>query len=132
VVGILAYYARGREFNSRTVQTFVCRNISVSIGSGFRQSNNLKTIAKLERYKMYGIDTSRDKSCDFDLVSFTSCLTLTAKLSLSIDKIYFLTFKQFTITIATTMLHCLPNCFRYLCDDDEFRYRFALKRCCFA
>jgi hypothetical protein len=24
VVGILAYYARGRGFDSRTVQTFVC------------------------------------------------------------------------------------------------------------
>jgi hypothetical protein len=26
-----------------------------------------KTIAKLEKYQMYGIDTSRDKSHDFDL-----------------------------------------------------------------
>jgi hypothetical protein len=39
---------------------------------GLRQSNNLKTIAKLEKYKMYGIDTSRDKSRDFDIVSLTS------------------------------------------------------------
>jgi hypothetical protein len=30
-----------------------------------RQSN-LKTIVKLEKYKIYGIDTSRDKSRDFD------------------------------------------------------------------
>jgi hypothetical protein len=37
-----------------------------------RQSNNLKTIAKLEKYKMYGIDTSRDKSRDFHVVSLTS------------------------------------------------------------
>jgi hypothetical protein len=36
---------------------------------GLRQSNNLKTIAKLEKYKMYRIDTSREKSHDFDLVS---------------------------------------------------------------
>jgi hypothetical protein len=34
VVGILAYYARGRGFDSRTVQTFVCMNMSVCIGSG--------------------------------------------------------------------------------------------------
>jgi hypothetical protein len=39
-----------------------------------RQSNNLKTIAKLEKYKMYGIDTSCDKSRDFDLVLLTSWL----------------------------------------------------------
>jgi hypothetical protein len=32
VVGILAYYARGRGFDSRTGQTFVC--MSVCIGSG--------------------------------------------------------------------------------------------------
>jgi hypothetical protein len=70
---------------------------------GLRQSNNLKTIAKLEKYKMCGIDTSRDKSRDFDLVSLTSWLTLTAKFSLAIDKIYFLTFTQFPITIATTL-----------------------------
>jgi hypothetical protein len=61
---------------------------------GFRQSNNLKTLAKFEKYKMYGIDSSRDKSRDFDLVSPTFCLTLTAKFSLTtnkIDKIYFFT-----------------------------------------
>jgi hypothetical protein len=34
VVGILAYYARGRELDSRTVQTFVCMNTYVCIGSG--------------------------------------------------------------------------------------------------
>jgi hypothetical protein len=34
VVGILAYYARGREFDSRIVLTFVCINMSVCIGSG--------------------------------------------------------------------------------------------------
>jgi hypothetical protein len=34
VVEILAYYARGRRFYSRTVQTFVCINMSVCIGSG--------------------------------------------------------------------------------------------------
>jgi hypothetical protein len=32
VVGILAYYARGRGFDSRTVQTFVCMNMSVLSG----------------------------------------------------------------------------------------------------
>jgi hypothetical protein len=32
VVGILAYYARGRGFDSRTVQTFVCMNMSVCTG----------------------------------------------------------------------------------------------------
>jgi hypothetical protein len=69
---------------------------------------------------MYGIDTSCDKSCDFDLVSLTSRLTLTAKFSLTIDKIYFV----ITIATTTSMLHCLPNCFRYLSDDDEFGYRF--------
>jgi hypothetical protein len=34
VVGILAYYARGRGFDSRTVQTFVCMDMSVCIVSG--------------------------------------------------------------------------------------------------
>jgi hypothetical protein len=34
VVGILTYYARGRGFDSRTVQTFVCMNMSVCIWSG--------------------------------------------------------------------------------------------------
>jgi hypothetical protein len=34
VVGILAYCTRGRGFDSRTVQTFVCMNMSVCIGSG--------------------------------------------------------------------------------------------------
>jgi ABC-type transporter Mla MlaB component len=34
MVGILAYYARGRGFDSRTVQTFVSMNMSVCIGSG--------------------------------------------------------------------------------------------------
>jgi hypothetical protein len=34
VVGIFAYYARGRGFDSRTVQTFVYMNMSVCIGSG--------------------------------------------------------------------------------------------------
>jgi hypothetical protein len=36
-------------------------------------------IAKLDKYKMYGIDTIRDKSRDFDLVSHTSSLPLTIK-----------------------------------------------------
>jgi hypothetical protein len=34
VVGILAYYERGRGFDSRTVQTFVCLNMSVCVGLG--------------------------------------------------------------------------------------------------
>jgi hypothetical protein len=34
VEGIFAYYARGRGFDSRTVQTFVCMNMSVCIGTG--------------------------------------------------------------------------------------------------
>jgi hypothetical protein len=33
MVRILAYFARGRGFDSRTTQTFVCINISVYIGS---------------------------------------------------------------------------------------------------
>jgi hypothetical protein len=33
VVEILAYYARGRGFDHRTLQTFVCMNMSVCIGS---------------------------------------------------------------------------------------------------
>jgi hypothetical protein len=56
---------------------------------GLKQSNNLKTTEKLEKYKMYWIDTSRDKSRDFDLVSLTSSPTLTAKFSLTLDEIYF-------------------------------------------
>jgi hypothetical protein len=31
VLGILAYYARDRGFDPRTVQTFVCLNMSVCI-----------------------------------------------------------------------------------------------------
>jgi hypothetical protein len=38
VVGILAYYARGRGFDSRTVQTFVCKNMSV-LGLGISMYN---------------------------------------------------------------------------------------------
>jgi hypothetical protein len=34
LVGILACYARGRGFDSRRLQTFVCMNMSVCIGSG--------------------------------------------------------------------------------------------------
>jgi hypothetical protein len=34
VVGLLAFYARGRGYDSRTVQTFMCMNMSVCIGSG--------------------------------------------------------------------------------------------------
>jgi hypothetical protein len=34
VVGILAYYPRGRGFDSRIVQIFGCMNMSVCIGSG--------------------------------------------------------------------------------------------------
>jgi folate-binding Fe-S cluster repair protein YgfZ len=41
------------------------------------QSNNLNTIAKLEKYKIYVTDTSRDKSRYFDIVPFTFRLTLT-------------------------------------------------------
>jgi hypothetical protein len=33
VVGILAYSARGRGFDSRTVQSFVCINMSICIRS---------------------------------------------------------------------------------------------------
>jgi hypothetical protein len=35
VVGIHAYYARGRGFDSRTVQTFVCMHMFVCIGWPF-------------------------------------------------------------------------------------------------
>jgi class 3 adenylate cyclase len=34
MIRILAYCARGRGFDSRTVQIFVCMNMSVCIGSG--------------------------------------------------------------------------------------------------
>jgi hypothetical protein len=47
-----------------------CRELSENWR--LRQSNNLKTIAKLAKYKMYGIDTSRDKSRNFDLDKLTS------------------------------------------------------------
>jgi hypothetical protein len=33
---------------------------------GLRQNNNLKTIANLEKYTIYGFDTSRHKFPDFD------------------------------------------------------------------
>jgi hypothetical protein len=34
MVGLPAYYARGRGFDFRTVHIFVCLNISVCVGSG--------------------------------------------------------------------------------------------------
>jgi hypothetical protein len=34
VVGILAYYARGRGFDSSTVQIIVCMNMYICTGSG--------------------------------------------------------------------------------------------------
>jgi hypothetical protein len=34
VVGLLTYNAKGRWFDSRTVQTFLCMNMSIYIGSG--------------------------------------------------------------------------------------------------
>jgi hypothetical protein len=39
---------------------------------GLKHSNNLKSTAKLEKYKIFVIDTSLGKSRDFNLVSFTS------------------------------------------------------------
>jgi hypothetical protein len=39
VVGILAYYSRGRAFDSRIVQIFVCMNMSVCIGPGVSMYN---------------------------------------------------------------------------------------------
>jgi hypothetical protein len=39
VVGILAYYARGRRFDSLTVKTYVCMNMSVYIGFGVSMYN---------------------------------------------------------------------------------------------
>jgi hypothetical protein len=68
-----------------------------------RQSDNLKTITKLENYKMYEIDTSRDKSHDFDFLTDTNC-----KIFAEYRPNIFLTFKQFNITIATTM-YTLPT-----------------------
>jgi hypothetical protein len=83
----------GNITKSRTVFgfrfSFVFETLVGYLSRGLRQSNNLKTIAKLENYKMHGIGTSHDKSRDFDLGSLISCLTLTAKFSLTIDKIYF-------------------------------------------
>jgi hypothetical protein len=43
-----------------------------AVNWGLRQSNKLKTMAKLEKYKTFGIDTICDKSRDFDLVPLTS------------------------------------------------------------
>jgi hypothetical protein len=37
-----------------------------------------------------------------DTINYIPWLTLTAKFSVTMDKIYLLTFKEFTITIATT------------------------------
>jgi hypothetical protein len=39
VVGLPANYARGRGFDSRTVQTFVCMNMSVVLGLGVSMYN---------------------------------------------------------------------------------------------
>jgi hypothetical protein len=39
VVGILAYYARDRGFDSRTVQIFVCMNMSCLLGLGVSMYN---------------------------------------------------------------------------------------------
>jgi hypothetical protein len=44
------------------MQSLFVHNMAIR---GLRQSKNLITIAKLEKYKIYGIE-SRDKSRDFD------------------------------------------------------------------
>jgi hypothetical protein len=46
VVGILAYYARGRGFDSHTVQTFVCMTMSVLLGLGV----SINTICIYKKY----------------------------------------------------------------------------------
>jgi hypothetical protein len=50
VVGIVAYYARGRGFDSRTVQTFVCMNMSV-VGLGV--SMHMYEFTKIIYISMY-------------------------------------------------------------------------------
>jgi hypothetical protein len=48
VVVILAYYARGRGFDSRSVQTFVCMNMSV-LGLGVSMYNMYVLTKKMYR-----------------------------------------------------------------------------------
>jgi hypothetical protein len=55
---------------------------------GSYTKSQLKNDSEFEKYKMYGIDTSRDKSRDFDLMSLTYLLTLTVIFSPTIEKIY--------------------------------------------
>jgi hypothetical protein len=50
VVGILAYYARGREFDSRTVQTFVCMNCLFGLGLSISMYN-MYVFTKKKVYK---------------------------------------------------------------------------------
>jgi hypothetical protein len=51
------------------IDSQVAYNLDTRVFRGLRLSNGLKTIPKIKKYKMYGIDTSHDKSHDFDLVS---------------------------------------------------------------
>jgi hypothetical protein len=66
VVGILAYYAKGRGFHSRTVQKFVCVCVSVCIGSGcflytynmLRISNKYGSLTR-NKFLMKSLTTSK-------------------------------------------------------------------------
>jgi hypothetical protein len=50
MVGILAYYARDRGFDFRTVQTFVCMNMSVCMGLDVSM-HNMFVFGKKNVYK---------------------------------------------------------------------------------
>jgi uncharacterized membrane protein (DUF441 family) len=50
VVGILAHYARGRGFDSRTVQTFVCMNMLFVLGLGVSMYNMYLFTKKVYKY----------------------------------------------------------------------------------
>jgi hypothetical protein len=65
-IGILAYYARGRGYDSRTVQTFVCMNMSVCIESEcfhvciFNPLSRIHNTSLISAY--FGLD-SRECKC---------------------------------------------------------------------
>jgi hypothetical protein len=69
VVGILAYYVRGRGFDSRTMLIFVCMNISLCIGSGcFYVCFYKKIHTKVCIYPLSKIHNTNPTNAYFDLV----------------------------------------------------------------
>jgi hypothetical protein len=84
VVGILAYYARGRGFESRTLQTFVCMYMSVCIGSGGSMYNIQKKVTKYLQNKCIKVYNILIRY----LESITSLVLTLDKIVVSLSRIF--------------------------------------------